>query len=198
MELKKHTSEEFRNMSGDELYDYEEKLFDLAGNIGLKRNCMEELETSLLNIKELAKNKKKKRGHRYSPLNSPKYELEAIKAINKSLENCKMVFIKELTRYIDDGMLVLARPISYKRYFGEPVKIKLIYKEHYSDLYDECESQEVLCCAESLGDDNSIEIHLLPIDILLNIYRKIIDGDALLLTDEEIIANNLDPEEIKI
>lgn len=198
MKLKKHTPKEFENMSEEELYDYEEKLFDLASEIGLKRNCVEELEASLLNIKELATNKKKKRGHRYSPLNSPKYELNAIAAINKSLESCKRVFINEMAKYIDDGMLVLARPLSYKAYYGGPKKIKLIYKELYGDLYDECEYQEVLCCAEFVGDDNSIEMHLLPIDILLNIYRKIIDGDALLLTDEEIIANNIDPKEIKI
>lgn len=103
-----------------------------------------------------------------------------------------------MAKYIDDGMLVFARPLSYKAYYGGPKKIKLIYKELYGDLYDECEYQEVLCCAEFVGDDNSIEMHLLPIDILLNIYRKIIDGDALLLTDEEIIANNIDPKEIKI
>ena len=198
MELKKHTPEEFESMSEDELCDYEEKLFDLAGEIGLKRNNVQELEASLLNIKELATNKKKKRGHKYSTLTSPKWEQNAIGAINKSLESCKKVFVNEMARYIDDGMLVLSRPLNYKNDYGEPVKIKLIYKELYGDLYDECEYQEVLCCAESLEYSDSIEMHLLPIDVLMNIYRKIVDGDALLLTDEEIIANNIDAKEIKI
>ena len=52
MELKKHTPEEFELMSDAEYEDYETRLFDLANDIGLQRNSLEELETALLNIKE--------------------------------------------------------------------------------------------------------------------------------------------------
>lgn len=65
MELKKHTPEEFEQMSDEEFENYRTRLFEIAEDIFLKRYTIEELEVSLLRIKELAKNKKKKYGHSY-------------------------------------------------------------------------------------------------------------------------------------
>lgn len=62
MELKKHTPEEFEQMSDEEIENYRTRLFEIAEDIFLKRNTIEELEISLLRIKELAKNKKKSVG----------------------------------------------------------------------------------------------------------------------------------------
>lgn len=41
-------------------------------------------------------------------------------------------------------------------------------------------------------------MHLLPVDVLMKIYHKMVDGDALLLSDEEVIADNINSEEIKL
>ena len=68
MELKKHAPEEFELMSDEEYENYETRLFDIANDIGLQRNSLEELETALLNIKELAKNKKKRCGHSWKQM----------------------------------------------------------------------------------------------------------------------------------
>ena len=199
MELKKHTKEELKKMSEEEFCDYKEKLFDLANDIGLKRCCMEELETSLLNIKELAGNKKKKRGHNYSFLSSPKHELDAIRKIDKGLEKCKNLIIEQLESYIGCGLLVLTRALCYKDALGFKTKIKYIYNERFYSVWDECEYEEKLCCAESPGDENSINLHTLPLEFLIKIYQKITDfNEARLWTDEEVIADNINPEEIKI
>lgn len=194
MELKKHTPEEFELMSDAEYEDYETRLFDLANDIGLQRNSLEELETALLNIKELAK--KKKYGHDYWQCS--KEETKCMSNILSAAEKFKKTFIKEIAKFIGKGMLILSRTIKYKDIYGESYVIKYIYKERCYDLYDECEYTEVISCAENPGDEETIEMHLLPVDVLMKIYLKIVNGDALLVSDEELIACNINSEDIKL
>lgn len=196
MELKKHTPEEFELMSDEEYENYETRLFDLANDIGLQRNSLEELETALLNIKELAKNKKKRCGHMYWQCS--KEETKCMSNILSAAEKFKKTFIKEIAEFIGEGMLILSRAIKYKDIYGGSYVIKNIYKERCYDLYDECEYTEVISCAENPGDEETIEMHLLPIDVLMKIYLKIVNGDALLLSDEELIACNINSEDIKL
>ena len=62
-----------------------------------------------------------------------------------------------------------------------------------------CDYEEKLCCAVSPGDENSIKLHTLPLEFLIKIYQKITDfNEAKLLIDEEVIADNINPEEIKM
>lgn len=194
MELKKHTPEEFELMSDAEYEDYETRLLDLANDIGLQRNSLEELETSLLNIKELAK--KKKYGHDYWQCS--KEETKCMSNILSAAEKFKKTFIKEIAKFIGKGMLILSRTIKYKDIYGGSYVIKYIYKERCYDLYDECEYTEVISCAENPGDEETIEMHLLPVDVLMKIYLKIVNGDALLVSDEELIACNINSEDIKL
>ena len=194
MELKKHTPEEFEQMSDAEYEDYETRLLDLANDIGLQRNSLEELETALLNIKELAK--KKKYGHDYWQCS--KEETKCMSNILSAAEKFKKTFIKEIAKFIGKGMLILSRTIKYKDIYGGSYVIKYIYKERCYDLYDECEYTEVISCAENPGDEETIEMHLLPVDVLMKIYHKIVDGDAVLLSDEEVIADNINSEDIKL
>lgn len=194
MELKKHTPEEFELMSDAEYEDYETRLFDLANDIGLQRNSLEELETALLNIKELAK--KKKYGHDYWQCS--KEETKCMSNILSAAEKFKKTFIKEIAKFIGKGMLILSRTIKYKDIYGGSYVIKYIYKERCYDLYDECEYTEVISCAENPGDEETIEMHLLPVDVLMKIYLKIVNGDALLVSDEELIACNINSEDIKL
>ena len=194
MELKKHTPEEFEQMSDAECEDYETRLLDLANDIGLQRNSLEELETALLNIKELAK--KKKYGHDYWQCS--KEETKCMSNILSAAEKFKKTFIKEIAKFIGKGMLILSRTIKYKDIYGGSYVIKYIYKERCYDLYDECEYTEVISCAENPGDEETIEMHLLPVDVLMKIYHKIVDGDAVLLSDEEVIADNINSEDIKL
>lgn len=194
MELKIHTPEEFELMSDAEYEDYETRLFDLANDIGLRRNSLEELETALLNIKELAK--KKKYGHDYWQCS--KEETKCMSNILSAAEKLKKTFIKEIAKFIGKGMLILSRTIKYKDIYGGSYVIKYIYKEHCYDLYDECEYTEVISCAENPGDEETIEMHLLPVDVLMKIYLKIVNGDALLVSDEELIACNINSKDIKL
>lgn len=194
MELKKHTPEEFEQMSDAECEDYETRLLDLANDIGLQRNSLEELETALLNIKELAK--KKKYGHEYWQCS--KEETKCMSNILSAAEKFKKTFIKEIAKFIGKGMLILSRTIKYKDIYRGSYVIKYIYKERCYDLYDECEYTEVISCAENPGDEETIEMHLLPVDVLMKIYHKIVDGDAVLLSDEEVIADNINSEDIKL
>lgn len=194
MELKKHTPEEFELMSDTEYEDYETRLLDLANDIGLQRNSLEELETALLNIKELAK--KKKYGHDYWQCS--KEETKCMSNILSAAEKFKKTFIKEIAKFIGKGMLILSRTIKYKDIYGGSYVIKYIYKERCYDLYDECEYTEVISCAENPGDEETIEMHLLPVDVLMKIYLKIVNGDALLVSDEELIACNINSEDIKL
>lgn len=194
MELKKHTPEEFELMSDAEYEDYETRLFDLANDIGLQRNSLEELETALLNIKELAK--KKKYGHDYWQCS--KEETKCMSNILSAAEKFKKTFIKEIAEFIGKGMLILSRTIKYKDIYGGSYVIKYIYKERCYDLYDECEYTEVISCAENPGDEETIEMHLLPVDVLMKIYLKIVNSDALLVSDEELIACNINSEDIKL
>lgn len=194
MELKKHTPEEFEQMSDEEFENYETRLLDLANDIGLQRNSLEELETALLNIKELAK--KKKYGHDYWQCS--KEETKCMSNILSAAEKFKKTFIKEIAKFIGKGMLILSRTIKYKDIYGGSYVIKYIYKERCYDLYDECEYTEVISCAENPGDEETIEMHLLPVDVLMKIYLKIVNGDALLVSDEELIADNIDSEDIKL
>ena len=194
MELKKHTPEEFELMSDAEYEDYETRLLDLANDIGLQRNSLEELETALLNIKELAK--KKKYGHDYWQCS--KEETKCMSNILSAAEKFKKTFIKEIAKFIGKGMLILSRTIKYKDIYGGSYVIKYIYKERCYDLYDECEYTEVISCAENPGDEETIEMHLLPVDVLMKIYLKIVNGDALLMSDEELIACNINSEDIKL
>lgn len=194
MELKKHTPEEFELMSDAEYEDYETRLFDLANDIGLQRNSLEELETALLNIKELAK--KKRYGHDYWQCS--KEETKCMSNILSAAEKFKKTFIKEIAKFIGKGMLILSRTIKYKDIYGGSYVIKYIYKERCYDLYDECEYTEVISCAENPGDEETIEMHLLPVDVLMKIYLKIVNGDALLVSDEELIACNINSEDIKL
>lgn len=194
MELKKHTPEEFELMSDAEYEDYETRLLDLANDIGLQRNSLEELETALLNIKELAK--KKKYGHDYWQCS--KEETKCMSNILSAAEKFKKTFIKEISKFIGKGMLILSRTIKYKDIYGGSYVIKYIYKERCYDLYDECEYTEVISCAENPGDEETIEMHLLPVDVLMKIYLKIVNGDALLVSDEELIACNINSEDIKL
>ena len=194
MELKKHTPEEFEQMCDAEYEDYETRLLDLANDIGLQRNSLEELETALLNIKELAK--KKKYGHDYWQCS--KEETKCMSNILSAAEKFKKTFIKEIAKFIGKGMLILSRTIKYKDIYGGSYVIKYIYKERCYDLYDECEYTEVISCAENPGDEETIEMHLLPVDVLMKIYHKIVDGDAVLLSDEEVIADNINSEDIKL
>lgn len=194
MELKKHTPEEFELMSDAEYEDYETRLLDLANDIGLQRNSLEELETALLNIKELAK--KKKYGHDYWQCS--KEETKCMSNILSAAEKFKKTFIKEIAKFIGKGMLILSRTIKYKDIYGGSYVIKYIYKERCYDLYDECEYTEVISCAENPGDEETIEMHLLPVDVLMKIYLKIVNGDALLVSDEELIACNINSEDIKL
>ena len=194
MELKKHTPEEFELMSDAEYEDYETRLFDLANDIGLQRNSLEELETALLNIKELAK--KKRYGHDYWQCS--KEESKCMSNILSAAEKFKKTFIKEIAKFIGKGMLILSRTIKYKDIYGGNYVIKYIYKERCYDLYDECEYTEVISCAENPGDEETIEMHLLPVDVLMKIYLKIVNGDALLVSDEELIACNINSEDIKL
>lgn len=196
MELKKHTPEEFELMSDEEFNNYETRLFDIANEIGLERSSIEELETSLLNIKKLAGNKKAKYGHSYWQCS--KQEAKCMSNILSAAEKFKKTFIKEIAQFIGNGMLILSRAIKYKDFYGEEYVIKYIYKERCYDLYDECEYTEVITCAETPGNDESIEMHLLPVDILIKINQKIINDNALLVSDEELIASNIDSEEIKL
>lgn len=194
MELKIHTPEEFELMSDAEYEDYETRLFDLANDIGLQRNSLEELETALLNIKELAK--KKKYGHDYWQCS--KEETKCMSNILSAAEKFKKTFIKEIAKFIGKGMLILSRTIKYKDIYGGSYVIKYIYKERCYDLYDECEYTEVISCAENPGDEETIEMHLLSVDVLMKIYLKIVNGDALLVSDEELIACNINSEDIKL
>lgn len=194
MELKIHTPEEFELMSDAEYEDYETRLLDLANDIGLQRNSLEELETALLNIKELAK--KKKYGHDYWQCS--KEESKCMSNILSAAEKFKKTFIKEIAKFIGKGMLILSRTIKYKDIYGGSYVIKYIYKERCYDLYDECEYTEVISCAENPGDEETIEMHLLPVDVLMKIYLKIVNGDALLVSDEELIACNINSEDIKL
>ena len=195
MELKKHTPEEFEQMGDEEFENYEARLFEIAEDIFLKRNTVEELEISLLRIKELAKNKKKKRGHRYWQF--CKEEKACLSNIHSAAEKFKKTIINEITKFIGEGMLVFARAFKCEVY-GEAYLIKYMYKERYYDLYDECEYTEVISCAENPGDEETIEMHLLSVDVLMKIYLKIVNGDALLVSDEELIACNINSEDIKL
>ena len=194
MELKKHTPEEFEQMSDEEFENYETKLLDLANDIGLQRNSLEEKETALLNIKELAK--KKKYGHDYWQCS--KEETKCMSNILSAAEKFKKTFIKEIAKFIGKGMLILSRTIKYKDIYGGSYVIKYIYKERCYDLYDECEYTEVISCAKDPGAEVNVEINMLPVDVLMKIYHKIVDGDAVLLSDEEVIADNIDSEDIKL
>lgn len=194
MELKKHTREELELMSDDEYEDYETRLFDLADKIGLQRNTLEELETALLNIKELAK--KKKYGHSYWQCG--KEEAKCMGNILSAAEKFRKTFIKEIAKLIGEGMLILSRSIKYKDIYGGNYVIKYIYKDRCYDLYDECEYTEVISCAENPGAEETIEMHLLPVDVLMRIYYKIVNDDALLVSDEELIASNINSEDIKL
>lgn len=194
MELKKHTPEEFEQMSDAEYEDYETRLLDLANDIGLQRNSLEELETALLNIKELAK--KKRYGHSYWQCS--KEETKCISNILSAAEKFKKTFIKEIAKFIGKGMLILSRTIKYKDIYGGGYVIKYIYKERCYDLYDECEYTEVISCAKDPGAEVSVEINKLPVDVLMKIYLKIVNGDALLVSDEELIACNINSEDIKL
>ena len=194
MELKKHTPEEFEQMSDEEFENYEARLFDLANDIGLQRNSLEELETALLNIKELAK--RKMYGHDYWQCS--KEETKCMSNILSAAEKFKKTFIEEIAKFIGKGMLILSRTIKYKDIYGGSYVIKYIYKERCYDLYDECEYTEVISCAENPGDEETIEMHLLPVDVLMKIYLKIVNGDALLVSDEELIACNINSEDIKL
>ena len=194
MELRKHTSQEFEQMSEEDYCCYEEKLVDLANGIGLQRNTIEDLEASLLNIKELAQNKGKKRGHSYSQ--GSKGEKNCVSRILNSIEKCKANVIKELTNYVGDGQLTLSKAIKFVDNYGDSFKIKCIYKERLYDVYDECEYSDALHCAEFVGDENSVGLHQLPLDVLLKICQKIVDNNALLLTDEEFIAEHVNPDDI--
>ena len=196
MELRKHTSQEFEQMSEEEYCKYEEKLVDLATEIGLNRHTIEDLETSLLNIKSLAQNKSRERGHTYRQ--ATKGEKAIVSRINKSLDKCKESVIKELTNYVDDGMLKLSKAMKCKDAYGDAYMITYIYKERLHDVYDECDYQDALHCAEFVGDENSIDIHSLPLEVLLNIHKKIVDGKAVLFTDEELIAEHINPEDIAL
>lgn len=195
MELKKHTPEEFEQMSDEEFEDYEARLFEIANDIFLKRYTIEELEVSLLRIKELAKNKKKRCGHRYWQCS--KEEKACLGNIHSAAEKFKKTIIEEITKFIDEGMLVFTRAFKCEVY-GEAYLIKYMYKERYYDLYDECEYTEVISCAKDPGAEVSVEINKLPVDVLMKIYHKIVDGDAVLLSDEEVIADNIDSEDIKL
>ena len=195
MELKKHTPEEFEQMGDEEFENYEARLFEIAEDIFLKRNTVEELEISLLRIKELAKNKKKKRGHRYWQF--CKEEKACLSNIESAAEKFKKTIINEITKFIGEGMLVFTRAFKCEVY-SEVYLIKYMYKERYYDLYDECEYTEVISCAKDPGAEVSVEMHLLPVDVIMKIYHKIVDGDAVLLSDEEVIADNIDSEDIKL
>ena len=195
MELKKHTPEEFEQMGDEEFENYEARLFEIAEDIFLKRNTVEELEISLLRIKELAKNKKKRRGHSY--WRCSKEEKACMDKISSAAERFKKTIINEITKFIGEGMLVFTRAFKCEVY-GEVYLIKYMYKERYYDLYDECEYTEVISCAKDPGAEVSVEINKLPVDVLMKVYHKIVDGDAVLLSDEEVIADNINSEDIKL
>lgn len=195
MELKKHTPEEFEQMGDEEFENYEARLFEIAEDIFLKRSTVEELEISLLRIKELAKNKKKKRGHSY--WRCSKEEKACMDKISSASEKFKKTIINEITKFIGEGMLIFTRAFKCEVY-SEVYLIKYMYKDRYYDLYDECEYTEVISCAKDPGAEVSVEMHLLPVDVLMKIYHKIVDGDAVLLSDEEVIADNINSEDIKL
>ena len=195
MELKKHTPEEFEQMSDEEFENYEARLFEIAEDIFLKRYTIEELEVSLLRIKELAKNKKKKYGHSY--WRCSKEEKACMYKISSAAERFKKTIINEITKFIGEGMLVFTRAFKCE-VNSEVYLIKYMYKDRYYDLYDECEYTEVISCAKDPGAEECIEIDKLPVDVLMKIYHKIVDGDAVLLSDEEVIADNIDSEDIKL
>lgn len=196
MELRKHTPEEFEQMSDEEFENYEARLFEIAEDIFLKRSTVEELEISLLRIKELAKNKKKKRGHS-NYWQFSKEEKACLSNIHSAAEEFKKTIIKEITDFIGEGMLIFARAFKCEVY-SEAYLIKYMYKERYYDLYDECEYTEVIYCTKNPGAENGIEINMLSLDVLMKIYHKIDAGAALLLSEEEVIADNIDSEDIKL
>ena len=179
----------------EELENYEARLFEIAEDIFLKRNTVEELEISLLRIKELAKNKKKRRGRRYWQCS--KEEKACMDKISSAAERFKETIINEISKFIGEGMLVFTRAFKCEVY-SEVYLIKYMYKDRYYDLYDECEYTEVISCAKDPGAEVSVEMHLLPVDVLMKIYHKIVDGDAVLLSDEEVIADNINSEDIKL
>ncbi len=197
--LKKHTPEEFEQMSDEQFEEYTEALCDICTKLGIEicpnltpYGSEMEMETRVINLIANLKRQNPKMGRKFN--NSEAYERKAIGKATKAISDCRTTLIKSIKDYIDDGTLTLGRRLKHDdEYLDAPYLFREICMVRYED------EVEYLCPDEENPYDmhNFIKIEDLSLDNLLKIISMIETNKTTLYTREEGLIRRGHGEQIK-
>ena len=188
-QLKRHTIEEFEQMT-DEVFDqYNDALCDLCFKLGIDVGahispfgCPIAMEQSILELIDNIKKPRKRQGKSLQQM--PNSSQNVIWKANAPIEKCRRALIDIIKSYIGTGTLKLNKTLKHSSDFvDEPYQFREIQSMHF-----ECET-EYLCV--DLNDDyfnanDWISLDDLNLNLLFIIVDQIQHNKALLSTGSEL------------
>ena len=191
IDLKKHTLEEFEQMSDEQFEEYTEALGDICTKLGIEicpnltpNGSEMEMETRVINLIANLKRHNPKMGRKFN--NSEAYERKAIGKATKAISDCRTTLIKSIKDYIDDGTLTLGKRLKHDdEYLDAPYLFREICMVRYEDEVEYGEESGVVFVPD------------LSLDNLLKIISMIETNKTTLYTREEGLIRRGHGEQIK-
>lgn len=193
--LKIHTEEELNAMTDDIYCEYEDKLYNISMQLGIKADSINEMEEKLLNIlNNVIDNNVTNNSVKYTNTQNNKLKNK----INKSIEKTRKTFISFIENYVGNGKLILPEIIETKlcnntRFINDDSFLfnVIINAPYYDTKYN------VMCQMDGNINGYGVKLNDLPIETLLKIIQYINDDNIEYYDDYECVVLNNDKELIK-
>lgn len=182
--LKIHTEEELNAMTDDIYCEYEDKLYDISMQLGIKADSINEMEEKLINILNNVTNNSVK----YTNTQNNKLKNK----INKSIEKTRKTFISFIENYVGNGKLILPEIIETRFINDDSFLFNVIINAPYYDT-----KYNVICQMDGNINGDGVKLNDLPIETLLKIIQYINDDNIEYYNDYECVVLNNDKEYIK-
>lgn len=191
-QLKRHTVEEFEQMTDEVFEQYSEALSDLCFELGIDVvgdtnpfGCQMAMEQSILELIDRIKKPRKRKGWRLHQI--PNSSHSVIWKADAPIEKCRRALIDVIKSYIGSGALKLNKTLKHNIDFtDEPYLFKEIQAMQF-----ECDT-EYLCV--DLNDDyydytDWLNLEDLALEHLITIVDQIKKDKALLFTGPELFSS---------
>ena len=182
--LKIHTEEELNAMTDDIYCEYEDKLYDISMQLGIKADSINEMEEKLINILNNVTNNSVK----YTNTQNNKLKNK----INKSIEKTRKTFISFIENYVGNGKLILPEIIETRFIDDDSFLFNVIINAPYYDT-----KYNIICQMDGNVNEDGVKLNDLPIETLLKIIQYINDDNIEYYNDYECMVLNNDKEYIK-
>lgn len=199
IDLKKHTPEEFKQMSDEQFEEYTEALGDICTKLGIEicanltpYGSEMEMETRILGLIANLKKQNPKMGRKFR--NSATFERKTIDKATKAISECRMALIKSIKNYIDDGALTLGKRLKHEdEDLDAPYPFRRICMARYENVAEYvCPNEE-----EPYEEFDFITVDDLSLDNLLKIVSMIKENKTTLYTREECLIREGQGEIVK-